>query len=60
MSPASRDLEKIILEKNPFAEVVTRVLLMYASNAVIDRDPAGNRKLQRKKIDKQRWQGWWL
>ena len=48
MSPALRDLESIILEKK-LRHGDHPVLLMCASNAVIDRDPAGNRKLSKKR-----------
>ena len=47
MSPALRDLESIILEKK-LRHGGHPVLTMCASNAVIDRDPAGNRKLSKK------------
>ena len=56
--PASRDLESIILEKN-LRHGDHPVLLMYASNAVIDRDPAGNRKLSKKDRTAE-LTGWWL
>jgi len=48
MSPALRDLESIILEKK-LRHGDHPVLKMCASNAVIDRDPAGNRKLSKKR-----------
>ena len=48
MSPALRDLESIILEKK-LRHGDHPVLMMCASNAVIDRDPAGNRKLSKKR-----------
>jgi phage terminase large subunit-like protein len=47
MSLALRDLESIILEKK-LRHGGHPVLTMCASNAVIDRDPAGNRKLSKK------------
>jgi phage terminase large subunit-like protein len=48
MSPALRDLESIILEKK-LRHGDHPILQMCASNAVIDRDPAGNRKLSKKR-----------
>jgi phage terminase large subunit-like protein len=48
MSPALRDLESIILEKK-LRHGDHPVLMMCASNSVIDRDPAGNRKLSKKR-----------
>jgi phage terminase large subunit-like protein len=48
MSPALRDLESLILEKK-LRHGDHPVLMMCASNAVIDRDPAGNRKLSKKR-----------
>jgi phage terminase large subunit-like protein len=48
MSPALRDLESIILEKK-LRHGDDPVLMMCAANAVIDRDPAGNRKLSKKR-----------
>jgi phage terminase large subunit-like protein len=48
MSPALRDLESIILEKK-LRHGDHPILMMCASNAVIDRDPAGNRKLSKKR-----------
>jgi len=48
MSPALRDLESIILEKK-LRHGDHPVLMMCASNAVVDRDPAGNRKLSKKR-----------
>jgi Phage Terminase len=47
MSPALRDLESIILERK-LRHGGHPVLSMCAMNAVIDRDPAGNRKLSKK------------
>jgi phage terminase large subunit-like protein len=47
MSPALRDLESVILEKK-LRHGDHPVLTMCASNCVIDRDPAGNRKLSKK------------
>src|SRR5262249_325226 len=49
MSPALRDLESIILEKK-LRHGGHPILQMCASNAVIDRDPAGNRKLSKKRF----------
>src|SRR5262249_61663700 len=48
MSPALRDLESIILERK-LRHGDHPVLKMCASNAVIDRDPAGNRKLNKRR-----------
>jgi phage terminase large subunit-like protein len=48
MSPALRDLESVILEKK-LRHGDHPILQMCASNAVIDRDPAGNRKLSKKR-----------
>src|SRR5262249_7608290 len=48
MSPALRDLESIILEKK-LRHGDHPVLKMCASNCVIARDPAGNRKLDKKR-----------
>ena len=48
MSPALRDLESIILEKK-LRHGDHPILQMCASNAVIDRDPAGNRKLNKRR-----------
>jgi phage terminase large subunit-like protein len=48
MSPALRDLESIILERK-LRHGGHPVLSMCAMNAVIDRDPAGNRKLSKKR-----------
>jgi phage terminase large subunit-like protein len=48
MSPALRDLESIILEKK-LRHGGHPVLNMCANNAVIERDPAGNRKLSKKR-----------
>jgi phage terminase large subunit-like protein len=48
MSPALRDLESIILERK-LRHGNHPILMMCASNAVIDRDPAGNRKLSKKR-----------
>jgi len=48
MSPALRDLESVILEKK-LRHGDHPILMMCASNAVIDRDPAGNRKLSKKR-----------
>jgi phage terminase large subunit-like protein len=48
MSPALRDLEAAIVEKK-LRHGGHPVLQMCASNAVIDRDPAGNRKLSKKR-----------
>jgi phage terminase large subunit-like protein len=48
MSPALRDLESIILERK-LRHGGQPVLGMCAMNAVIDRDPAGNRKLSKKR-----------
>jgi len=48
MSPALRDLESIILEKK-LRHGDHPVLMMCASNAVADRDPAGNRKMSKKR-----------
>ena len=46
MSPALRDLESILLERK-LRHGGHPVLSMCAMNAVVDRDPAGNRKLSR-------------
>lgn len=48
MSSALRDLESIILERK-LRHGCHPVLSMCAMNAVIDRDPAGNRKLSKKR-----------
>jgi len=48
MSPALRDLESIILEKK-LRHGGHPVLTMCSNNAVIERDPAGNRKLSKKR-----------
>ena len=48
MSPALRDLESIILDKK-LRHGDHPVLKMCGSNAVVDRDPAGNRKLSKKR-----------
>jgi phage terminase large subunit-like protein len=48
MSPALRDLESVILERK-LKHGGHPVLQMCASNAVIARDPAGNRKLDKKR-----------
>src|SRR5215472_16742244 len=48
MSPALRDLESLVLEKK-LRHGDHPILQMCASNAVIDRDPAGNRKLSKKR-----------
>ena len=48
MSPALRDLESLILEKK-LRHGGQPVLQMCASNAVIERDSAGNRKLSKKR-----------
>jgi len=48
MSPALRDLESVILEKK-LRHGDHPILQMCASNSVIDRDPAGNRKLSKKR-----------
>jgi phage terminase large subunit-like protein len=48
MSPALRDLESIILQRK-LRHGNHPILQMCASNAVIDRDPAGNRKLSKKR-----------
>jgi phage terminase large subunit-like protein len=48
MSPALRDLESIILEKK-LRHGGHPVLAMCSNNAVIERDPAGNRKLSKKR-----------
>jgi phage terminase large subunit-like protein len=48
MSPALRDLESCILERK-LRHGDHPILQMCASNAVIDRDPAGNRKLSKKR-----------
>ena len=48
MSPALRDLESIILEKK-LRHGGHPVLTMCSNNAVIECDPAGNRKLSKKR-----------
>ena len=48
MSPALRDLESIILEKK-LRHGDHPVLKMCASNCVVERDSAGNRKLNKKR-----------
>src|SRR5215831_16098619 len=48
MSPALRDLESVILEKK-LRHGGHPVLTMCSNNAVIERDPAGNRKLSKKR-----------
>jgi phage terminase large subunit-like protein len=48
MSPALRDLESIVLEKK-LRHGDHPVLTWCASNAVIDRDSAGNRKRSKKR-----------
>jgi phage terminase large subunit-like protein len=48
MSPALRDLESLLLERK-LRHGGHPVLSMCAMNAVIDRDPAGNRKLSKKR-----------
>jgi len=48
MSAPLRDVESIILEKK-LRHGAHPVLKMCASNAIIDRDPAGNRKLSKKR-----------
>jgi phage terminase large subunit-like protein len=48
MSPALRDLESIILEKK-LRHGGHPVLKFCASNAVVERDAAGNRKLSKKR-----------
>jgi phage terminase large subunit-like protein len=48
MSPALRDLESIILEKK-LRHGGYPVLQMCASNCVVERDAAGNRKLSKKR-----------
>ena len=48
MSPALRDLETIILERK-LRHGGHPVLTMCAQNAVVERDPAGNRKLSKKR-----------
>jgi phage terminase large subunit-like protein len=48
MSPSLRDLESILLERK-LRHGGHPVLGMCAMNAVIDRDPAGNRKLSKKR-----------
>jgi phage terminase large subunit-like protein len=48
MSPALRDLENVILEKK-LRHGGHPILQMCASNAVIERDAAGNRKLSKKR-----------
>lgn len=48
MSPALRDLEAVILEKK-LRHGNHPVLTMCMGNAVIERDPAGNRKLNKKR-----------
>jgi phage terminase large subunit-like protein len=48
MSPALRDLESLILEKK-IRHGNNPVLAMCAANAVIASDPAGNRKLDKKR-----------
>jgi phage terminase large subunit-like protein len=48
MSPALRDLESIILEKK-LHHGDHPVLKMCASNCVVERDAAGNRKLSKKR-----------
>jgi phage terminase large subunit-like protein len=48
MSPALRDLESIILERK-LRHGDQPVLKMCASNSVVERDAAGNRKLSKKR-----------
>ena len=48
MSPAPRDLESIILEKK-LRHGDHPVLKFCATNAVIERDAAGNRKLSKRR-----------
>ena len=48
MSPALRDLESVILEKK-LRHGANPILMWCASNAVIERDSAGNRKLSKKR-----------
>jgi phage terminase large subunit-like protein len=48
MSPALRDLESVILEKK-LRHGDHPILMMCASNAVVERDSAGNRKLSKKR-----------
>ena len=52
MSPALRDLESIILEKK-VRHGDHPLLKMCASNCVMERDAAGNRKLLKKTLDGQ-------
>ena len=48
MSPALRDLEDVLLNKK-LRHAMHPVLAMCAANAVVQPDPAGNRKLSKKK-----------